>query len=99
MALRLPAVVQTVDERMLQLPLHEHKNSLGVCENTYLVLVHALYSKPHTKFTKLGAKKNYRHPNKVTNKSQEIIFDSLVVGYLNDDLLFDLIHHFIFNNL
>lgn len=51
-ALRLPAVVQTVDERMLELPLHEHKNSLGFCENTYLVLVHALYSKRHTKFTK-----------------------------------------------
>lgn len=43
-ALRLPAVVQTVDERMLELPLHEHKNSLEFRENTYLVPVFALYS-------------------------------------------------------
>lgn len=51
-ALRLPAVLQAVDEGMLQLPLHEHNNSLGLWENTDLDLVHALYSKRPTKFTK-----------------------------------------------
>lgn len=41
--LRLPAVLQTVDKWMFELPLDEHKSILGFCEN--VALVHTLYHK------------------------------------------------------
>lgn len=66
--LRLPAVLQTVDKWMFELPLCEHKSILGFCQN--VALVHTLHYKWHTKFTIKGAKKNYLNPNNVTDKSK-----------------------------